>query len=133
MQTATKRSGLALRLIKTVLALLSVISLAVWGREVGLPVFEYFRAGGHLRFGYSYFVVFPFFYLAFCLISCTSILRRRSLVATGVIIHIGLVAWIIIHVSQPSLNTWQIAVLGIVFAGLWAFLCIARLRNETRS
>jgi hypothetical protein len=52
---------------------------------------------------------------------------------TGVIIHIALAVWIIIDVSHPSLATKQTALLGLVFAVLWALMCVGRLNKETGS
>src|SRR6267378_4165987 len=93
MYTVTaKNKKIGLTLLKVIISFGSIVTLWFWCWEVGPPNLDYFRAGGRLSKWYIYFYLFPIVYLLFCSISCTKLLRGATLILSGIMMHIALVA-----------------------------------------
>ena len=53
---------------------------------------------------YWYYSIYPIIYLAFCIFSCTKLLRGVSLVVAGLGIHMALFYWVIIWGESFSIS-----------------------------
>jgi hypothetical protein len=122
-----RRELSGLGLFKIIVSLASLIALIFWFGAAAFGIDAATR-GVSLPPWYLYSLVFPFFYLSFCLISCTKPLRGRSLLFAGVVMHIGLTAWIIISVLNSRYTSIQ--TVGIAFAVSWILLFVLRSRSE---
>lgn len=109
---------------KVIFCLMSGMALIIWMGASVIGIDAALR-GVRLPASYAYFIAFPFLYFPYCLLSCTKLLRGRTLVISGVIMHLALIAWVI--VGKSSLNV----TVGVVFTILWILLCIARIKSES--
>ncbi len=116
---------IALILVKVVVTLLSSAALLLFLFGVIPWVLTGLRNGSNLPTWYIYSLVFPFVYLPFCIISCTKLLKGRTLVVSGVFMHLALVHWIIVAVLNTRYT--NIETIFITIAGLWIILVTLRL------
>jgi hypothetical protein len=133
-----------LQVYQAAFSFLSVATLVYWCWLVVIPTVSYSK--GYLKnpsmaapnsgwprwflgvpVWYWYFSTFPVVYLLLSAIN--SAWRRRSkLIAVGMILHCGVVGWVIVgvHYSEFTLGLAP----AITFAALWIGLCFIRTRHE---
>jgi hypothetical protein len=68
------------------------------------------------------------FYLLYCILSCTQILKGRLLVVSGITMHVGLAAFATIVLAKTG-NLFFLIV-SILYGVMWVVLCVARVRKE---
>ena len=72
-------------------------------------------------------LLYPLPYFAYCIFSCSGLVRGRGLVISGSIAHAGLlvfIIWLLMHKGALA------AFLFSAFALLWCWMCVARLAEE---
>lgn len=117
-----------LSVFKLLFCLLSVLILTLFLLFIVLPYLRFIVNGPAW---YVYSLAFIAFYLVYCILSCTSLLRGWLLVISGILMHLGLAAFTLVIAIKTG-NAF-FTLVSTVFAVLWTILCIARLRNEARS
>lgn len=121
-------SGLGL--LKVFFCGATFVALIFWFVAAAFGI-EAASRGVNLPLWYVFSLAFPFFYLVFCLISCTKLLRGRLLLFAGVIMHVGLTAWLIVSVLNSRYTSIQ--TIAIAFAVLWILLFVLRARRERKA
>lgn len=122
-----RRVGLIL--VKVVVSLLSFAALFLFHFGVIPWVLTGIKNGAILSAVDIYFYSFPFLYWPYCILSCTRILKPRTLVVSGVIMHLALAVWVLAGGTLFPL------MVGLFFTALWSVLCVVRilLKSEETS
>jgi len=114
-------SGLAL--LKLAVSLLSVCALFLFVFGPLPLVLNATSQGASLPPRYVFFYIFPLLHLPYCILSCTRFLRSYGLIASGILMHGGLVLWMFIG------SSFNVGV-GLVFTALWVLLSAWRIKDE---
>lgn len=120
------RSNAGLIITKTIVSLASGVFFLVLLFGAVFPVLNGLRHGGRMPIWYAYSLAFPLVYLPYCM-SCTSFLRGRVLVASGMLMHLALIFWIVVGVVNTRYTNIETIFIG--FAVLWLVLVILRFKS----
>lgn len=119
---AIAESGL--NLIKIAVSLICLAVLFLWLFGVIFPVLNGVKHGAIVTARYKYFYSFPLIYWPYCVISCTRLLNLRTLFVSGVILHLGLMLWVLAGGTLFPL------LVGLFFTALWSLVYFVRNKAE---
>lgn len=125
------------RVMRAIVILLSSIALFVWVYGISRAIDSAQLSGESLRPLHIYYLAFPVLYLAFLLLSCSRWFRIRTVVIGGIILHLGLVSWVVVIWiwTKPlgqlgTFFTVQGALISTVAIILWVLLLRGRMIAE---
>lgn len=123
--------------MRTIVGLLSSVALLGWVYGISLAIDSKQSRGESFPPFHIYYLAFPVLYLAFLLLSCSRWFRVRTMVIGGIILHLGLVSWVVVIWiwTKPlgqvgSFFTVSGALLSAVAIILWSLLLRGRMSDE---
>jgi hypothetical protein len=116
--------------LKIVVSLISIVMFCLLFLGVILPALNALGNGSHFPAWYRYTLIFPMIYLPYCVVASTKLVRGQGLVISGIIMHLALVVWIVVGVSQSGYGYTNIYTIFLTIAGLSIVLTTLRLAPQ---
>src|SRR5689334_18893482 len=86
--------------LKIVTSVISMVWFSLLVLGVTLPALNNLANGARFPAWYTYTLIFPMIYLPYCVVASTKLLSGRTLLISGIVMHLALILWIVVAVAN---------------------------------